>query len=343
MTGLRLHARLRVAAAAVTLLPLAAGCTIGDVSHLTEETEAPGQYPVTVESCGEEVTVREAPSRVVVNDPAIFELLIELDLGDHIAGYAGAGAKRNIPAKYAEHYATIPELNEADFTLDNIVEAQADLVIAGWLQGFNEQTGPTPGELRAEGIPSYVLSETCRRVLDNLPPASVDEYFTDVRNIAALFGADERASELIGEWQTGILAVQECVSESQRPPARVVTIGGGDSEIADTAPGLTFASFLDRLAGGENIFSEVPRLWGAMSWTAIADQNPELVIIADNATGPSPEETLGLVRSRPELANVDAVVNDRFLVLRRSEVYAGPMLVDGVQARAAAMHPDNCQ
>lgn len=326
---------------AAVIVPITAGCTIGDVSHLTEENEE-SAYPVTVESCGEEITLREAPERVVVNDPAIFELLLDLGLADRIAGYSGAGAKRNIPPQYAEHYATVPELNPDDFTLEDITEANADFVIAGWLQGFNEQAGPTPGELRAEGIPSYVLSETCRRVLDNLPPASVDEYFEDVRNIGSLFDVSERAEELISQWQSQILAVQDCVSESPHSPVRTVTLSGGDDEVAQTAPGLTFATFLDQIAGGENIFSDVPRLWGAMSWSAIAERNPELVIVVDNATGQSPDETIALIHSRPELANVDAVLNDRILVLRRSEVYAGPMLADGVAARAALMHPGTC-
>ncbi|MBB3036149.1 ABC transporter substrate-binding protein [Hoyosella altamirensis] len=323
-------------------VPLAGGCTIGDVSDRTEETEPPTAFPATVESCGEAVTVRAAPQNVVVNDPAVFELLLELGLQDHLAGYAGAGDQRNIPEQYAEHYANIPALNSEDFTLEDILEADADLVIGGWMQGFSQQTGLTPDALRDAGIPSYALSETCRRVIDNLPPASVDEYFDDVRNIGALFGVSDRADQLISEWQRKILDVQACVSDSPRPPARTVTISGGDDEIAETAPGLTFASFLDRLAGGENIFSDVPRLWGAMSWSAVAERDPEVIVVVDNATGPSPEETLSLIRSRPELNDVEAIVSDRVLVLRRSEVYAGPLLGDGVAARASVMHPDTC-
>ncbi|WP_255637622.1 hypothetical protein [Amycolatopsis sp. DSM 110486] len=48
---------------------------------------APAGYPVTVTNCGQPLSVRKPPSRVVTNDIGITELMFALGLDDRMAGY----------------------------------------------------------------------------------------------------------------------------------------------------------------------------------------------------------------------------------------------------------------
>lgn len=81
----------------------------------------------------------------------------------------------------------------------DLLGADPDFVFAGWNYGFSEESGITLDSLAEYGIATYALNESCRRVVDCLPPGSREDWYDDVRNIAAIFGVPERAKELIDE------------------------------------------------------------------------------------------------------------------------------------------------
>lgn len=300
-------------------------------------------YPVTVESCGEEVTFDAPPERAVVNDNNMVELFFELGLEDKMVAYAGVGeGNRAIQPQYADLYDSVPSLGDDYFTFEPLLGADPDFVFAGWNYGFSEEDGITPEVLADYGIDSYVLTESCRRVVDDLPPGSREDWYTDTRNIAAIFGVPERAEELIDTWEDRIDAVQECLPPEDERDQVVFTLLNVRDDTPSTAPGLTTVPEYDELAGGVSAFADLPAMWGPVSWEAVVDSEPDLIVVVDYGTGPDGEDKIAALEDHPAMSEVPAVRDERYLVLPQNAVNPGPRLAEGIELRSAALYPDTC-
>lgn len=330
----------RTAQMAVTAIMVAV-CGAGCGSGAPNETapQAPPLFPATVASCDDQLTVHNAPQRAVVVGQNLVELMFALGLQDRMVGYAGVGPSSLRPPEHLAAYESVPSLTDGTPTLQQIVDVDADIVLAEWLTGFNLQRGPTPELLAEVGVDSYALSESCRRVADNLGPATVEQWFGDVRAIGAIFGVPDRAEQLVEQWQATLAEVASCVPATR--DRSVFVFAGGDT-VAHTAPGLTIATDVAERAGGRNTLADVPRLWGSVPWRDVAAANPDLVVVVDNGTGPTPQQLIDTLKANSEVKGLPAVAEDKFLVLPQTAVHPGPRTAAGVAQLAAALHPDSC-
>lgn len=299
-----------------------------------------GTFPVTVESCGDPVTFDAAPARAVVNDDNMIEIMFALGLTDRMAAYSGAGPRNRLP-EFADDYAAVTSLGEDYFALEPLLGARPDFVFAGWNYGFSESTGLTPRRLADLGVPSYVLNESCRRIDPSLPPSSVAELQDDVRNIAAIFGVPERADALIEDWDARVATVAASLPPQAERDQTVFTYLSGD-DAPGTAPGLTIVPELNRLAGGTNVFTDLPQMWGKVSWEAVVERDPDVIVVVDygdSAVGGTGEAKVEFLRALPVLAEVSAVREDRFLILPQEAVNPGIRYAEGIERLAAVLYP----
>jgi len=321
----------------------AGGATaLGELPPVTEDFSWPpaatslGHYPVTVSSCGESVTFDKAPERAVVNDDNMIELMFALGLTDRMAGYAGAGERLRLAA-FIDDYAAVTSLGPDYFTLEPLIGVAPDFVFAGWNYGF-DAGGINPDGLAELGVPSYVLSESCRRVDDTLAPATVDEWFGDVRAIADIFGVPQRAEALIAHWQQRLDRVEDRIPEGA-DPVRVFCWDWGTDTLG-TGAGLTIVPELYRRAGAVNAFADMEEMWEDVSFEAVVDRAPELIAVTDYGDGPTGQQKVEMLKTTDGINTVPAVRNDRFLVLPQEAVNPGIRIVDGIETLAAELYPE---
>lgn len=306
------------------------------------ESAAPSDaFPVTVESCGEPVTFEQAPTRAVVNDDNMIEMMFALELTDSMAAYAAAGPRNRLP-EFEDDYAAVPSLGDDYFSLEPLLGAEPDFVFSGWNYGFSEDKGITPDRLEELGIASYVLTESCRRVKEGMAPSSVAELETDIRNLGAIFGVPDRAEALIESWDDRLEAVQQKLPpESERDQTVFTYLSGTDAP--GTAPGLTIVPELNSLAGGTNVFADVPKMWGKVTWEEVVERDPDVIVVVDYGGAAAEdvgENKVAYLKGLPQLQEVKAVKNDRFLILPQEAVNPGVRFVDGIEALAAVLYPD---
>ena len=296
-------------------------------------------YPVTVESCGEPVTFDAAPQRAVVNDDNMIELMFALGLTEQMAAYAAAGPRLRLAA-FEDDYAAVPSLGDDYFTLEPTLGADPDFVFAGWNYGFDAD-GINPDSLAELGIASYVLAESCRRVDDTLAPASIEEWYGDVRAIGDIFGVPDRAEALISNWEERLARVDDLLPVDAEPvPA--FSYGWGQ-DAPGGGLGLTIVPELYRHAGAVNVFEDLLEMWGTVSWEAFVESQPEVIVVTDYGNagdGQSGEQKIEFLKTVEGVDTVPAVQNDRFLVLPQEAVNPGIRIVDGVEALAAYLYPD---
>ncbi|WP_319452854.1 MULTISPECIES: ABC transporter substrate-binding protein [unclassified Mycobacterium] len=292
-------------------------------------------YPVTVSSCGEPVTFDKAPERAVVNDDNMIELMFALGLTDRMAGYAGAGERLRLAA-FTDDYAAVKSLGPDYFSLEPLIGVAPDFVFAGWNYGF-DAGGINPDGLAELGVPSYVLSESCRRVDDTLAPATVDEWFGDVRAIADVFGVPERAEALIAHWEQRLDRVEDRLPKDVEP-VRVFCWDWGTDTLG-TGAGLTIVSELYRHAGAVNVFADMAEMWEDVAVEAVVDRAPELIAVTDYGDGPTGQQRVEVLQAMNGINTVPAVRDNRFLVLPQEAVNPGVRIVDGIEALAAQLYP----
>ncbi|WP_102141662.1 ABC transporter substrate-binding protein [Mycobacterium hubeiense] len=297
----------------------------------------PGHYPVTVSSCGKPVTFDKAPERAVVNDDNMIELMFALGLTDRMAGYAAAGERLRLAA-FTDDYAAVKSLGPDYFTLEPLLGLQPDFVFAGWNYGF-DAAGINPDSLAELGIPSYVLSESCRRVDDTLAPATIEEWFGDVRAIADIFGVPERAEALIAHWQQRLDRVADRIpADAEAVPVFCWDWG---TDTLGTGAGLTIVPELYRRAGAVNVFTDLKEMWEDVSFEAFVERAPELIVVTDYGRGPTGQQKIDTLKAMDGIDTVPAVRNNRFLILPQEAVNPGIRIVDGIEALAAELHPQH--
>jgi iron complex transport system substrate-binding protein len=94
------------------------------------------------------------------------------------------------------------------------------------------------------------------------------------------------------------------------------------------------------LAGGTNIFGDLPGDFGQVSAESIVQRDPEVIVLTD-ADLPSNPQTPDMVRARPGWNVVSAVQNGAIYAVP-GPLYStpGPRLAHGLEDLARILHPD---
>lgn len=83
-------------------------------------------------------------------------------------------------------------------------------------------------------------------------------------------------------------------------------------------------------AGGTNIMNDFEKSWATVGWEAVVERNPQVIVIVNygKVTAAQKRE---FMMSNPAFAGIDAVRNDRFVVLEYVEATPGPRNIEAVK------------
>jgi iron complex transport system substrate-binding protein len=79
---------------------------------------------------------------------------------------------------------------------------------------------------------------------------------------------------------------------------------------------------------------DLEKSWAEISWEPVVERNPEVIVIV-NYGDVTAEQKIEFMRSNPAFANIDAVVNNRFVVLEYVEATPGPRNIEAVEKLVA--------
>ena len=271
----------------------------------------PTAFPLTItDDAGRQVTIERSPTRIVSIAPSNTEMLFALGLDERIAG---VDSYSTYPAE-ARQKPQVGTYLEPD--LERVVAAEPDLILA-----TEAHLGTVLPELDALGLPTVVIE-----------PMNLDEVFSGMLLLGTITGVSPRAQQVVCELQARVDAVTEAVAGAPHP--RVFFELSPDLYTA--GPGSYVDDLISR-AGGENVAASAAELWPQLSAEAVVTADPEVILLADHAAG----VTAAQVAARPGWQEVSAVQQGRIVSLDADLVARpGPRVVDGLEAIAAALHPD---
>jgi iron complex transport system substrate-binding protein len=238
----------------------------------------------------------------------------------------GSGAiDRAVRAAMAEH-GSVYVIDEAQLT-----EVRPDLVLTQAVCAVCAV--PTPGVeavVRRSGLAAQVVS---------LDAHTIDDILRSIEQVAAAADARDRAADVIAQLRARIDAVRAAVAGAARP--RVLAIEWLDPPFA---PGHWVPEMIE-LAGGDNLVGTAGAHSQQMSWAALSDLDPDVLVImpcgydldATRRDADAMADRLRDVAPRA-LDSGNAFIVDGSAYFNRS----GPRFVTGIEILATLFHRDRC-
>ncbi|MFF7530065.1 ABC transporter substrate-binding protein [Streptomyces bobili] len=307
-----------VLAAALALTATGCGATV-------EPSATTDAKAVTLTNCGREVTFDKVPERVVTNDVGITELMFALGLEDRMAGFAMPDDKGDLSGvPWKDGYEKVKWLSKDQLTKENVLDARADLVFAGWNYGFREDGGFTPDALKKLGIPSYILTESCRNGRTKSSRGimePLEALYADLTNLGKLFGVEKRAAGLIAGFKKQVAAVRAQIPAGGARPTVFLYDSGQDQPFTSgryAAPDQIISE-----AGGTNLMHDVADSWTTVGWESVVARDPDVIVICDYGDVGA-EQKKDFLLSYAPLRDVSAVKHRRIVVLDYVDLVESP-------------------
>lgn len=283
----------------------------------------------TVTSCDREVNFDTVPKAAVSNDVNLTEMMLVLGLADKMVGYTGISGWKTLDEEMRAGVEALPELSAKYPSKEVLVGADADFFFAGWNYGMKVGGEVTPETLAPFGINVYELTESCIHIGEK-PKVSMDDMYTDILNLGKIFGVEAKAQELVAGYKAELTAFSASLTTGD--PLRVFVYDSGE-DTPFTAGRYAMPTALIEAAGGRNIMDDFEKSWATVTWEEVVERNPEVVVIV-NYGNVTAEEKRAFMMNNPAFADMDAVKNDRFVVLEYVEATPGPRNIKAVQKLA---------
>lgn len=287
-------------------------------------------FPVTVQSCDRDITFDAPPQAAVPYDTGMVEMMVELDLTDHMVGYAAASRHENWTPKMTEALADLPEISGRNPSKEVLLGAGTDFFFAGWNYGMPVGGEVTPETLAPFGIQVYELTESCGQIMKKAP-ASMDDLYNDLLNLGTIFGVPDRAQALVDGYKAELADFIATLPPLDHAP-RVFVYDSGE-DVPFTAGRYAMPQALIEAAGGTNIMSDFEKSWGTVNWEPVIERNPEVIVIIDYGEVTA-EQKRAFMMETPAFADIDAVRNDRFVVIDYISAVPSPRNVGAIKTLA---------
>jgi iron complex transport system substrate-binding protein len=308
----------------------------------------PTAYPLTLENCAQKVVFERAPDKIVSIGQGMTEVLYSLGLAEKVAGTA-VWVGPVLP-QFAEINAQIKRIADNDPSFESIVGLGPDLVAAE----FEWHVGPMGSVGKREqfsdiGVATYVSPADCvaKTNLDGGDGVrkelfTMDLIYREISELAQIFDVQDRGDKLIADLKAREAAAVKAIKGAATRDLPVVFWFSsketeGDAFIAgkNSAP----AYILEKI-GARNVVTTEEE-WPLVGWETIAQANPSVIVIATmdrrRYAADDPAVKLSFLKSDPVIRHLDAVKNERFVMMDAQSMNPTIRTIEGIEVLARAI------
>ncbi|MFJ3487898.1 ABC transporter substrate-binding protein [Pseudomonas sp. NPDC090202] len=327
---------LRRLASLLLALPLS-GAAFADSTH----------YPLHLDNCGMPLTFAKAPEKTVTIGQAASEILYALGLGEHMVGTSLWFNPVLPPFKAAND--KVERLADNAPSFESVIGKRPDLVPVQfeWMVGPQGAVA-TREQFQDLKIPTYILPSDCEGK-DNLVGADgtrlqafrIDTLYKGIAQLAEIFDVQDRGQQLIDGYRARLTkAVEQAKAHDDKHPSVVFWFSSADLKVDPYVAGRKgIPNFMLDTLGMRNVVDSDEE-WPTVGWETIARANPDIIVIArmDRRRFPADdhEKKLAFLKSDPVTRNMDAVKNNRIVIMDANAMESGVRLFDGIEQLAQA-------
>ncbi|MFG2972298.1 ABC transporter substrate-binding protein [Streptomyces sp. NPDC048331] len=314
--------------AALTLLAGCGGEPAPAGGRPVAGASAPG-FPLTVSNCGVETTYQHPPRRAVSLNQHATEVMLALGLEKSMVG-TGYLDDAILP-EYRAAYDGIKVLSKEYPSFEAMLAVEPDLVYGGFSTTFDEKEGRSRAAFTKAGVNTRLNIEECAT-----GPVTMADMDKEIREVAKTFGVPQRAEQRIGALHAVLDQVDAKLAGVE--PVKLFVYDSGDKN-AFTAGGRGIGNEMINRAGAVNLFADVDKAFGNVSFEQVAERAPEVIVIYDYGDQPVADKKKFLL-ANPALKDVPAIRNQRFAVLPLSSTVLGVRVPGAVESLARQIHPE---
>jgi iron complex transport system substrate-binding protein len=309
-------------------IPALLGIPVIALTLIACSTPTPPPSPaaaVTVTNCGFALTVDSPPERIITIKSTSTELLIALGLGDKIIGQGFPDGP--LPAGLE---ADVPVISDFAPSEEAVLDLEPDFVFGGWESNFTADSAGDRTELEALGIGTYVSPAACKE--DGYKPERLtfDNVFSYIDEAGQIFGATDAAAALVADQKATLATIEP---DTQGLTALWWSSGDDNPYVG---AGIGAPQMMLDAVGLTNIAADVDDTWTALSWEAIIDANPDVIVLVD-ASWNTAASKIAALEANPATATLPAVVGKRYLTIPFAAGEAGVRNVDATADLAAQL------
>jgi iron complex transport system substrate-binding protein len=307
----------------------------------------PTQYPLAIENCGQQLVLAKAPEKAVTIGQAGTEMLYALGVGNHLVG-TSLWFNKVLPQFEAQD-ASVERLADNDPSFESVIGKRPELVAVQ----FEWMVGPqgvvaTREQFHELSIPTYILPSDCEGK-NNLVGADgtrlqafdIASLYKSIDQLAKIFDVEQRGRALIDNYSARLdSAVARVAKREGEPLSAAFWFSSADLDIDPYMAGRQGVADSMLTALGMRNVVESNEEWPSVGWETIAKANPDILIVArmDRRRFPADdyEKKLEFLKSDPVTRNMDAVKNNRIVVMDADAMQASIRLFDGIEQLADA-------
>ena len=275
-------------------------------------------FPLSItDDSGTTTTFPATPQRIVSLNPGLTEITFALGAGNRLVAVDTFSDFPPEAKNVQPRLTTFPSLS-----VETIVGLRPDVVLS--LADRDEDIA----QIRRQGIPVLKIF-----------PKDFDAAVRAIQTLGQLYGAPDAGDEIATDMDVRRDAVVAAIADAPRPRVYEELDASEPDKPFVAGPNGFYGELID-LAGGENIFGDLPGDVGQVGAEAIVERDPEVIILTD-ADLPFNPQTPDMVAARPGWDSVTAVQNGAIYPVPGSLFSTpGPRLIDGLEQLARLLHPD---
>ena len=320
---------------------LAAAFCAAPLAHATD-------YPLTLENCGYKQTFKQAPASAVTIGQAGTEMLYALGLGDKVAGTALWF--NPVQPRFKAVNDKVARLADNDPSFEAVIGKRPQLVVSQfeWMVGKEGVVG-TREQFHDLGIATYAMPSDCEGK-DNLSGADgtrtamydVNALYKSVRQLAQIFNVEARGEALVKDLtERQAKAVAKVKATGLKDLSAALWFSSADLAIDPYMAGAKgVAGTMMQTLGLRNVVTSAEE-WPTVGWETIAKANPSVLLIArmDRRRFPADDHVkkLEFLKSDPVTKHMDAVKNNRNVIVDADALQGSIRMVDGMEQIADAV------
>lgn len=318
---------------------LLTGCG-GDPSAPPGSAAEAGQ--VTLENCGRTVEVAAEPRRAVALNQGVTEILLALGLADRIVGTATWTDP--LPEELAEAGADLPRLAENAPSFEAVLDVEPDFVAASFAATLGTGGVASRDQFAELGVPTYLSPTDCVGMDTSgdgdgvrTEPLTLETVYGEIRDLARIFGVEERGAELVADLQDRVARASADVDAS----GVTLLYWFANAEAPYLAGCCGAPGVITDALGARNVFDDTHEEWPQINWETVADRDPDLLVLGDltrdSQTAESAERKIAFLESHPVTRNLTAVRNERYVLLSGQAMNPALRTVEGLERVAAGL------
>ncbi|MGE3364595.1 MAG: ABC transporter substrate-binding protein [Rhizobiaceae bacterium] len=309
----------------------------------THAVAAETTYPLKLNNCGREITIKQAPARAVSVGQSSTEILYLLGLADKVAGTAlWVGP---VIAGYEDVNAKVKKLADNDPSFESVVGEKPDLVTTQ----FQWQIGPEgvvakPEQFEELGIPVYTSPADCVGK-DNsgggdgtrTAKFTMDLVYQEINELAQIFNVQDRGEKLVADLKAREDAAKKKIASADNASA-VFWFSSAEMDIDPYVAGQSGApGYIMSTLGVKNIIDSQEE-WPTVGWETIAKANPTVIVAGEMNRRRFPADDitvkLDFLKKDPVTSLMPAVKEDHIVVMDAQAMNPTIRTIEGIEVLA---------